>query len=346
MSIIIAIIIFSLIIIFHEFGHFIVAKKNGIRVEEFCLGLGPTLVGFTRGETKYSIKLLPFGGACVMTGEDGDSEDERAFVNKGVWARIAVVFAGPGFNFILAFFLALIMIGCIGYDEPVITYVADGGSAQAAGMEDGDRIISIDGQRVFVYREISNYLYLHPNKSSSELSIVYERDGQKYETTLTPSYNEEEGRYLLGVQWDGKRTHGGPLKTIGYSLYEVKYWVQITIDSLRMMFSGQVSANDVSGPVGIVSTIGDTYQQSRAISWYAVFINMLNISILLSANLGVMNLLPIPALDGGRLLFLIIELIRGKRVDPEREGMVHFAGFMILLGLMVIIMFHDIVKLL
>ncbi len=345
MSILVAIIIFSLIIIFHEFGHFIVAKKNGIRVEEFCLGLGPTLFGFTRGETKYSIHLLPFGGACVMTDGDGDSDDERAFLNKGIWARIAVIAAGPGFNFLLAFLLALIMIACIGYDEPVVTYVTEGGSAQAAGIEDGDRIIRIDGERIFLYRELSNYLYLHPKKVTKEIQVVYERDGQRYETSLTPSYDEEAGRYLLGVQWNGVRNHAGPLKVLAYSLYEVKYWIQITVDSLGMMFAGQVSANDISGPVRIVSTIGDTYQQSRAISWFAVFINMLNISILLSANLGVMNLLPIPALDGGRLLFLIIELIRGKRVDPEKEGMVHVAGMMLLLGLMVVIMFHDIVNL-
>lgn len=346
MSILIAIIIFSLIIIFHEFGHFIVAKKNGIRVEEFCLGLGPTLFGFTKGETKYSLHLLPFGGACVMTGEDGDSDDERAFVNKGVWARVAVVFAGPGFNFLLAFLLSLIMIACIGYDEPVVTYVTEDGAARAAGMEDGDRIISLDGERIFVYREISNYLYLHPQKATKEIKVVYERDGQKYETSIQPSYDEEAGRYLLGFQRNGKRSHAGPLKVLAYSLYEVKYWIQITVDSLGMMLQGQVSANDISGPVGIVSTIGDTYQKSAAISYFAVFINMLNISILLSANLGVMNLLPIPALDGGRLLFLIIELIRGKRADPEKEGMVHFAGLMLLLGLMVLVMFHDIVNLL
>lgn len=345
MSIIVAIIIFSLIIIFHEFGHFIVAKKNGIRVEEFCLGLGPTLFGVTKGETKYSLHLLPFGGACIMTGEDGDSEDERAFVNKSVWARIAVVFAGPGFNFILAFILALIMISCIGYDEPIIAQVTEGGAAQAAGMQAGDRVIRIDGERIFLYRELSNYLYLHPKKVTEEIKIVYERDGQREEALVTPSYNEESGRYLLGVQWSGKRTHAGPLKVLAYSLYEVKYWIQITIESLGMMLRGQVSANDISGPVGIVSTIGDTYQKSLQISWFAVFINMLNISILLSANLGVMNLLPIPALDGGRLLFLIIELIRGKRVDPEKEGMVHFAGLMILFGLMILIMFHDIVNL-
>ncbi len=343
MSILIAIIIFSVIIIIHELGHFSIAKLNGIRVEEFSVGLGPTIVGFQKGETKYSWKLLPFGGACMMTGEDEASDDPKAFNNKSVWARIAVVFAGPGFNFILAFVLALLLIGVIGYDEPIVETVTEGGAAQEAGIEDGDRIVSIDGMSVHVYREISNYLTLHPDKATETLTIVYERDGETYTTELTPTYSEEYGRYMLGVIYSGERTKGGILSTIGYSLYEVKYWISLTIDSLRLMLTGNVSVDEISGPVGIVTTIGSTYQQSRAISWLAVYANMLNISILLTANLGVMNLLPIPALDGGRLLFLIIEVLRGgKRINPDKEGIVNFVGLVILLGLMLVIMAHDI----
>ncbi|MCR4842558.1 MAG: RIP metalloprotease RseP [Eubacterium sp.] len=344
MSIIIAIFIFGLIIIFHEFGHCIVAKKNGIRVEEFCIGLGPTLFGVQKGETKYSVKLLPFGGACIMTGEEGDSDDERAFCNKSVWARIAVVFAGPGFNFILAFFLALILIGCIGIDKPFVASVTEGSAADAAGLQAGDRIVELDGHSVRVYREISNYLTLNPSKVDDELTIVYERDGETYTTSLTPVYDEEDGKYYMGFS-GGTRTRIGPFEVIGYSLYEVKYWINITVDSLRLIFTGGVSVSEVSGPVGIVDTIGSTYRESVAISYFAAFINMVNISILLTANLGVMNLLPIPALDGGRLVFLIIEVFRRKRMDPDKEGMVHFVGLMILLGLMIVIMVHDVYKL-
>ena len=346
MSILIAIIIFSLIIIFHEFGHYTLAKKNGIRVEEFSIGLGPTLVGFTRGETKWSIKLLPFGGACLMTGEDGESDDEKAFSNKSVWARIAVVAAGPLFNFLLAFLMSLVLISCIGYDEPVIYQVSDGYPAQEAGLMAGDRIIKIGSQNIHVYREISNYLYLHPAQQGEEITIVYERDGERYTTTLTTVYSEESGGYLFGFLWDGSRTRGNPLKVLAYSVYEVKYWICTTVSSLGLIFTGNVTASDVSGPVGIVSTISDTYEQSIAVSVFAAFVNMLYIAILLSANLGVMNLLPIPALDGGRLLFLILEVIRGRRVDPEKEGFVHLIGMACLLALMVLIMIKDIGQLL
>ena len=344
MSILIAIIIFSIIIIFHEFGHYTLAVRSGIRVEEFSIGLGPTIVGFTRGETKWSIKLLPFGGACMMTGEDEESEDEKAFSNKGVWARIAVVAAGPLFNFLLAFLMSLILIGCIGYDEPVITSVSEGMPAAGAGIEAGDRIVKIGNQNIHVYREISNYLSFHPAQAGEEITIVYERDGVRYETSLTTVYSEESGTYLFGFLWDGSRTRGGVLNVLFYSVYEVKYWICTTVDSLGLIFTGNVGADDVSGPVGIVSTISSTYQESIAVSVFAAFVNMLYIAILLSANLGVMNLLPIPALDGGRLLFLIIEVIRGKRVDPEREGMVHLIGMACLFALMIVIMFKDIAQ--
>ena len=214
MSIVIAIIIFSLIIIFHELGHFLLAKKNGICVEEFSIGLGPRLIGKKIGETVYCIKLLPFGGACVMTGEDEASDDERAFGNKSVWARMAVVFAGPFFNFILAFVLAAVLIGVVGYDEPVVTSVTEGSPAEEAGIQAGDRIIRLNNMHIHVYREISNYLTLHPDKAKEAVTVVYERDGEKYTTSLTPEYNEEAGRYLMGLQWDYSRTKGNIFSVI------------------------------------------------------------------------------------------------------------------------------------
>lgn len=339
MKFVIAILLFSIIILFHELGHFLLAKKNGIRVNEFSLGLGPTLVGFTKGETKYSIKLLPFGGACMMEGEDGDSEDERSFQKKSVWARISVVAAGPIFNFIMAFVFAFILILCIGYDKPVVYDVVEDYPAAEAGMEAGDTIISMNGKRIHFYREVSLYSYFHPGK---DISIVYERDGERQETTLIPLYVEDEGRYMIGLYGSGLREKGNVLESLQYSVYELKYWISTTIESLKMLVTGRVGVNEMSGPVGIVKTIGDTYDESKTDGAYMVFLNMLNIAILLSANLGVMNLLPIPALDGGRLLFLIIEAIRRKRIDPEKEGMVHFVGLMLLMALMVFVMFNDI----
>ncbi len=342
MKIIIALLIFSIIILFHELGHFLLAKANGIRVNEFSLGLGPTIVGFTKGETKYSLKLLPFGGACMMEGEDAESKDDRAFNNKSVWARISVVAAGPVFNFIMAFVFSFILISCIGYDTPQIAGVLEGYAAEDAGMQAGDVIVKMNGKHIHFYREVSAYSMFH---SGEDVTVTYLRDGEKYKTALVPKYDEESGRYLYGFQWGIPNEKGNVFQNIKYSAYEVEYWIYTTVQSLRMMLTGGYGINDMSGPVGIVSTIGESYEQSVSVSYFAAFLQMLYICILLSANLGVMNLLPIPALDGGRLVFLIVEAIRGKRVDPDKEGMVHFIGLMLLLALMVIVMFNDIRKL-
>lgn len=342
MKFIVAILIFCIIILFHEWGHFLLAKKNGIKVNEFCIGLGPTIVGFTKGETKYSIKLLPFGGACMMEGEDEESTDSRSFNSKTPLQRISVVAAGPLFNFLMAFIFSIIIIGCHGYTEPVIYDTMPGYSAEAAGIEAGDRIIKMDNKRIHFYKEVSGYIMFHPGDA---IDVTYERDGEVYETTLTPVYDEESDRYLMGILGTNEYVKEGPLGTLKYSAFEMKYWIWYTLNSLKMLVTGQVSLADLSGPVGIVTVVADTYEQSMADGIYYVFLNMLNIAILLSANLGVMNLLPLPALDGGRLVFLVIELIRGKKVNPDREGMVHFIGLVCLLALMVVIMASDIFKL-
>lgn len=342
MKIIIAILMFSFIIIFHELGHFLLAKKNGIRVNEFCLGLGPTIVGFTKGETKYSLKLLPFGGACMMEGEDEDSSDERAFNQKSVWARMAVVFAGPAFNFILAFLMAIIVIAVAGFDRPVVADVMEGYPAAEAGLQAGDTITELNGKNIHLYREVSIYTYLHADE---EIEVEYLRDGKNYSCTLIPQYDEESGRYLFGIYGSSMRERGNVFQVLQYSVYEVKYWICTTLESLKMLVTGQVSFNELSGPVGIVKSIGDTYDEVKTGGFLLIILNLLNYSIMLSANLGVMNLLPLPALDGGRLFFLIVEAIRRKRVNPEHEGMVHFAGLVLLMLLMVVVMFNDIRKL-
>ncbi len=338
MKIILAILIFSLIIIFHEFGHFLFAKLGGIGVTEFSLGMGPRILSKQIGETRYSWKLLPFGGSCMMVGEDGESEEENAFGSKSVWTRISVVAAGPIFNFILAFFLSLFIVGSIGYDAPDVAVVVDGYPAAEAGMQAGDRIISMNQKKIHIYREVSFYVQTHQGET---VTVTYERDGERHTVTLEPKQSES-GTYLLGFRGSGVRTKGNVFQTIAYSAYEVKYWISTTLKSLQMMFAGRVSADDISGPVGIIDTIGNTYEASKGDGSFYVWLNMLNISILLSANVGVMNLLPIPALDGGRLVFLFLEVLRrGKRIDPEKEGMVHFVGLVLLMALMLVVMFND-----
>ncbi len=337
-SILIALLIFSLIIVFHELGHFLLAKRGGIAVTEFSLGMGPRIWSKQIGETRYSWKILPFGGSCMMVGEDEDSEDENAFGKKSVWTRILVVAAGPVFNFILAFILALFIIGSIGYDAPVLYDVLDGYPAQEAGMQAGDRIIRMNDKTIHIYREVSLYSQLHQGET---VTVTYERDGEQYTTVLEPKQSES-GSWLLGFQGSGIRTKGNLWQTIYYSAYEVKFWIAMTIESLGMLIGGEVGADDISGPVGIINTIGETYEASKQDGAFYVWLNMMSMSILLSANLGVVNLLPIPAMDGGRLVFLFLEVIRrGKKIDPDKEGMVHFVGLMLLMILMVFVMFND-----
>lgn len=340
MSYILALIIFSAIVIFHELGHFLLAKWNGIEVIEFSLGMGPRLLSHVWGDTRYSLKLLPIGGSCQMVGEEEASDSEGAFGNKSVWARIAVVAAGPVFNFILAWVLALIIVGSVGYDDTMVDIIPDSAAAEA-GMEDGDQIISINGSRTWLYREVSLYSSLHQGQTAT---VVFERNGEKQTVVLTPKQSDT-GAYLYGFSRTVQREKGGVLETVGYSCAEIRYWLKATVESLKMLIGGQVGLEEMSGPVGIVSTIGDTYKESRVDGWYYVTMNMIMIAILLSVNLGVMNLLPIPALDGGRLVFLILEAIRGKAIPQEKESMVHFTGFVLLMGLMAVILFSDLHKL-
>ena len=340
MSYILALIIFSAIVIFHELGHFLLAKWNGIEVIEFSLGMGPRLLSHVWGDTRYSLKLLPIGGSCQRVGEEEASDSEGAFGNKSVWARIAVVAAGPVFNFILAWVLALIIVGSVGYDNTMVDIIPDSAAAEA-GMEDGDQIISINGSRTWLYREVSLYSSLHQGQTAT---VVFERNGEKQTVVLTPKQSDT-GAYLYGFSRTVQREKGGALETVGYSCAEIRYWLKATVESLKMLIGGQVGLEEMSGPVGIVSTIGDTYKESRVDGWYYVTMNMIMIAILLSVNLGVMNLLPIPALDGGRLVFLILEAIRGKAIPQEKESMVHFTGFVLLMGLMAVILFSDLHKL-
>lgn len=426
MSIILGLIIFSILVLFHEFGHFLFAKLNKIVVVEFSLGMGPRLWSFDKGGTRYSIKLLPFGGSCAMSGEDEDTEAPGTFSGCSVWGRIAVVAAGPIFNFILAFVLALILIGNVGIDRPTVRSVTEGSGAEAAGLQAGDTIISYNGAKVHLGREIYLEEYLNPvgedsitiryerngekytaeiqpdlierylmgisyyeDKDASlsavseggpvakaglktgdivrkiedtqitsgadmkayfsehpldgsEISIVYERDGVQAEAVVAPAYSSS---YSSGFSYNLYREKTGFLETIQSGFYEMRYEIVTVYKSLAMLVTGKVSANEVSGPVGIVDYIGDTYEETKDEGALAVFLNMMNLTIMLSANLGVMNLLPIPALDGGRLVFLIIEAIRRKPVPRDKEAIVHLAGFAVLMVLMVVILFHDVWKL-
>ena len=342
LGIIVALIVFSIIILFHEFGHFLLAKKNGVGVTEFALGMGPILFSFKRGETVYALKALPLGGSCSMVGEDTDETGDNSFNSKGVWQRFSVIAAGPVFNFILAFVFAVILVSIVGFDTPVVYKVEEGGPAWEAGIRDGDVIQSVNGKKVHMYKEFRIEVLM--NSGGAPMEMVLSRNGSTYGTTVTPELGSD-GTYKIQI-YGGQYERTGVLDTLKYSVFEVRYWITTTVRSLGMLITGQVSANDLSGPVGIVDMIDDTYQEARSYGWLDVLLNMMNICILLSANLGVVYLLPIPALDGGRLVFLIVEAVRGKPVPPEKEGWVHTIGFALLMVLMVFILYNDIHKLL
>lgn len=364
LTILLALLVFSLIVVFHELGHFLLAKKNGVGVTEFSVGMGPRLItlvktnhGFTvrflasqqycesredwQNHTWYSIKLFPLGGSCMMVGEDEVLEREDAFNRKGVWARISVIAAGPIFNFILAFVLSMIIIGNLGYDKPNIVSVEENMPMAESGMQAGDVITSINGTKIHLAREISAYTTFHP-LSEEAVTITYDRNGSSNKVTLIPVYDSQTKSYRLGFTYMSGRTKTNALGVIKYSAYEVKYYISVTVQSLGQMIRGKVHKDDIAGPVGITKIISDGVQEAKPAGAVVVIMYMLNISILLSANLGVMNLLPLPALDGGRLVFLLIEAIRGKPIDQEKEGFVHFIGFAALMVLMVFVMFNDI----
>lgn len=341
------IVIFGIVVISHEFGHFLLAKANGIRVVEFSVGMGPSLVSVKKGGTRYALKLFPIGGACMFEGEDGLAEKdgesgEGSFLNAPVWGRISTVAAGPFFNFILAFIIAFIMVNMsdiIAIRDPVATQVVEGGGAEAAGLQDGDLIISLNGERMRLYQEIS--LYMQASYRGGDLEVVYERNGERFTAALTPQYDQASGVYMLGVS-NSNFVEPKGLATLQYAWYEMRYSVKATYKSLAMLFRGQVSREDVAGPVGIaVNVVGKTYETAKDYGWNSVLLSMLNITLMLSVNLGILNLLPLPALDGGRLVFLLVEVVRGKPIPPEKEGMVHFVGLLFFMVLMVFVFFND-----
>lgn len=347
MNIILIILVFGIVVFFHEFGHFIVAKANHIAVTEFSIGMGPAIFSVKKKETKYSLRILPIGGYCMMLGENEESEDENSFSNKPVWARILVIAAGPFFNFILALVFSVILIIFCGYDEPRISEVKENGAAYEAGIEVGDTIVRIGGKKVYFFREVQIYMMI--NDASKPIDMVIEKaDGTLENVTVYPKKGED-GKYYLGVARTrynvAAKGVGGTLK---YAFYETEYWVNATFSSLKMIFTGGVKSGDIMGPVGVGGAFNEIIEEVKEESSTVketiinIILNMINWCILLSVNLGIMNLLPVPALDGGRLLFLFIEAIRRKKIPQEKEAIVNFIGFALLMVLMVLVFFNDI----
>lgn len=348
MTIVLFVLIFGVIVLSHEFGHFIVAKKNGIHVVEFAMGMGPTLFHIDRGGTKYSIKLLPFGGACMFEGEDGPAAEEQeaetggSFLAAPVWVRIATIFAGPFVNLLLGFVIALILVAYRGTDLPVIQMVLEGSAAEEAGLMAGDVITRMNGEKIHVYREVRLNSML--NSDGKDFSISYLRNGQECSVTLTPKYSKDDDRYYIGLMGVGEYVSCRGLSIVRYGFYESQFVVKNTIKSLQMLVTGKLGRDDVSGPVGMANYVGETYEEVKEYGFLTVLMTMFELVVILSINIGTMNLLPLPALDGGRLVFLILEVVRGKPVPPEKEGFVHMAGLILFFLLMLFVMYNDIMR--
>lgn len=335
MTAIAAIIIFCLLIISHEFGHFIMAKICGVYVYDFSLGMGPKLFSWKGKETQYTLRLFPIGGWVKMMGEDEDSDDPRSFIKKKISQRIAIIAAGPIMNFLTAIVLFVIIFMMIGtYSTENIAEPIDDKPAQLAGMQDGDRIVEINGYKVGEWSDITTAI----NKTATDgsvVNVVVERDGEQIAMAIQPAYDQQSGNWQIGVLPPVVRQNF--FVAVKDGIVQTYVFTKLIILSLVQMVRGEIAA-DLAGPVGVVSIIGQATS-------YGIQ-SLLLLTAMLCVNLGIINLLPLPALDGCRIVFLAIEGIRGKPVNREREGMVHFIGLILLFGLMIIITYNDIVRLL
>ncbi|KJS23457.1 MAG: hypothetical protein VR72_01160 [Clostridiaceae bacterium BRH_c20a] len=340
-----AIIIFGLLIFVHEFGHFIVAKFVGIRVEEFSIGMGPKAYSVQKGETLYSIRILPIGGYVKMTGESGIEEediltanDPGRFSSKSVAQRAGVVIAGPLMNFLLAIFLFALFFTLVGIPtadtSTIIGEVVAGSPAENAGLRAGDKIIAIDGKNVEQWSEMVELIH---NQPGEELHFIIDRSGNKLELNIIPKLDTESKVGLIGVTPNSQWNKVNPLKALGIALQRTFEIIIFTFIAIVQMITGKLGAGEVTGPVGIVKLIGESAQVG--------LIYLVNLTALISINLGLLNLLPIPALDGSKLIFLGIEGLRGKPIDARKENFVHIIGFALLMTLMLIITYRDIIKL-
>ena len=270
----------------------------------------------------------------------GKYEDDK-FSSKSVWSRISVIFAGPFFNLLLGMALALVVLGIGGVDLPKLGGVIEDFPAEQAGMQGGDRIVSIDGKGVSIYREVLLYLNEAKNKP---ITVTFEHEGQRQTVTIEPKLDQETGNYYYGFIM-GRREKVSFPKLILYSANEVRYGLKATILGLKMMFTEKMGINSLTGPVGVTSVMSEVAQESSQDGPLYVMLNVMNLMILISVNLGIMNLLPLPALDGGRLSFLFIEALIGKKVPKNKEAIVHLVGIVLLLLLSVVVLFNDIRKL-
>lgn len=351
MNIILAVIILGFLVAIHEFGHFIVAKISGMYVTTFSIGMGPKIASFQKGETEYVISVIPAGGFVSVKGITGDPEidddpdDPRLFQNRPILHRMLFTVAGPFMNFLTALAALLVFYLALGVNvvdndsPPIIAEVSADSAAEAAGLEVGDELLSINGQPMTTWADVDSFMEAY---QSGAMDIVYERDGAQQETMLTPVYNDSLNRYALGVTKELQSTHMD--LSVGQALQQSTYMTlsmsTVIFDAVLDLVTGRTAVTDeeggLSGPVGIVNAIGDSVDQGI---WSVV-----SLIAVLSVNFGLLNMLPVPALDGSRFLFLLIEAVRGIPISQEKETLVTLVGVMALFALMIYVTYNDIMN--
>ena len=327
-----SLVVFLLVVMLHEFGHFTVAKLSGIKVNEFSIGMGPKLFQKQKGETSYSLRALPIGGYVAMEGEEESSHDPRSFNNAPILKRMAVVLAGAFMNFILAFLAFTIIFSIFGYGSNEIDTVIKDSPAEIAGLKAGDKIVEIDKIKT---KDIYDINSLIRDKKDEEINLKINRNGENLDINLKPRYSEENKMYLIGITSTLKHSF---FKSIELGAKRTGEMSLMFLKSLKMIFDGSFKMEYLSGPVAVVQMIGS--ESSKG------FLNFLQILALISVNLGVFNLIPIPALDGGKFLFLLIEALRGKPINEKFEQGLSLIGISILFSLMIYVtIFNDIGRL-
>ena len=329
------------------------AKKFNVLVTEFAVGMGPKIFGVKKGDTEYSLRVLPLGGFCKMEEEVEGRNDVISFNDTTPFQRIIICVAGPLMNFILAF---VIMIGvslCLPMSTTVVMDIAENSPAQMAGLEVGDKVINVNGHKTNIMQDFSFFR----NSDGRYDDIVIKRDGKKINIKIKPEF--KDGRYLYGISMNVKAPYfnvlnldysgvekGNFIDYITYGYYSVVSITKITVISFVKLFTSKIAINELSGPIGVTTAVGQVYSENMKYGFGFTLVSLLNLTVLLSANLGVLNLLPLPSLDGGRIVVSLVEIITRKRVSRTVEGYIHFIGFILLMALGVYIAFNDILKIL
>jgi len=335
MYVLLALLLLGVLIMAHEAGHYLAARACGIEVQEFAMGMGPLLAKWkNKNGTQFSIRLFPIGGFCQFYGEDEALDDPRAFNNQRVWKRFLTVISGPAMNFIVAFAVIVFYLSVIGLFDTVPRVYSVEEHAAKAGLQAGDELLLVNGQEI---RESGDVVSAVSASNGEAVTLTVLRAGKETDVVITPFYDEEAQRYRVGFTFDQERVRISLLTSVPFS---AKYNLQsatIIFDTLRNLITTGEGANEVTGPVGTVYVIQEVTREGGL----DIYMQLLSV---ISMNLGVMNLLPIPGLDGSRLLFLIAEGIRKKPIKREIEGAIHFAGFVLLMGLMVLLTYKDIMQ--